>query len=511
MFENHPNNQIDLNDLAFVNQTQGLVIESLPCPMNPLTNKINPNVSRFRVLGAPAGQVTSVFHVKPIYYEHRDGGWRPLYEVTKHHGNRRITIAYEQLDQIHPDFLKWLIARQKLLKNGVLEITSPYDREKVLEVTDEPVVGERKAVFSFTTSTFYPDPSPETATVDGIAQRLDTDTTWAACRGAASATGIDDTSSVLYHTSELRASAKYEMGRLFMLFDTSAITDSDTIDSGTLITTSSGDDTNIANVGLVQGTTASNTAIATGDYDGITLNSPTEGATAITPSGTDGSTNTFTLNASGLSWVNKSGVSNYCCRYSRDISDSAPSARSYYTVHCAEYTGTTRDPKLTINHTANPGVTINPSAQVGTFSIPAYTPKHGSTLSPNAQVDTFSIPAYTVRLPKVVSVSAQVATFSIPSYSVVIAGVSVSPSAQTVTFSIPTYQVQTYALIMPNGQTLTFTLPAYTLAVESNVTISPNTLVLTFTLPNRTKVGAIWVKRGRSTNATWVRSTRNSN
>ena len=156
-------------------------------------------------------------------------------------------------------------------------------------------------------------------------------------------------------------------------------------------------------------------------------------------------------------------------------------------------------------------VTVNPSAQVDTFSIPAYSIARGWVTSPSAQVGTFSTPAPTVSLPKVVSVSPQVATFSIPSYNVIMSGVIVQANPQTVTFSIPAYQVNTYALVMPNGQTLTFTVPAYTIVVEANVTISPNTLVLTLTTPSRAKVGAVWVKRGRSTNATWVRSTRNSN
>lgn len=165
----------------------------------------------------------------------------------------------------------------------------------------------------------------------------------------------------------------------------------------------------------------------------------------------------------------------------------------------------------TITNSGATNVTVTPTAQVDTFSIPAYTVKRGWVTFPFVQVDTFSIPPPTVSLPKVVSVNPQVATFSIPSYNVIMSGVIVQANPQTVTFSIPAYQVKTYALVMPNGQTLTFTVPAYTIVVEANITISPNTLVLTLTTPSRTKVGAVWVKRGRSTNATWVKSTRNSN
>ena len=164
---------------------------------------------------------------------------------------------------------------------------------------------------------------------------------------------------------------------------------------------------------------------------------------------------------------------------------------------------------LDLNESVN--VTVTPSAQVDTFSIPAPTYKHGSTLTPSAQVGTFSVPAYTVSLPKVVSVTAQVATFSIPAYSVILADIVVAPSVQSLTFSIPAYQVKTYVLLTPNGQTLTFSIPASTIVTEANIVLTPNTLTLTFVTPTLAKVGAVWVKRGRSTNATWVRSTRNSN
>lgn len=155
-------------------------------------------------------------------------------------------------------------------------------------------------------------------------------------------------------------------------------------------------------------------------------------------------------------------------------------------------------------------VTVSPSAQVATLTVPTYTPKHGSSLFPSAQVATFSVPAYTVSMPKTISATVGTATFSIPLYN---AGGNkvLYPSAQALTFSIPAYQLLTYNFLTPNGQVLTFTLPANTVTTTANITITPTTIVLTFVTPSRAKVGAVWVKRGRSTNATWVKSTRNSN
>jgi len=153
------------------------------------------------------------------------------------------------------------------------------------------------------------------------------------------------------------------------------------------------------------------------------------------------------------------------------------------------------------------GILVQPSAQVITASIPAYSVNTDMVVFASVVASTFSIPTYTVSLPKVVEPNAQVATFTIPTYSV-LHNALVAASVQALTFSIPTYTVTGQTKVVADAQTLTFSLPAHTVVLGS--TITPDAQVLTFILPTLAKVGAVWTKIGRSTDATWARKSRNN-
>jgi len=163
---------------------------------------------------------------------------------------------------------------------------------------------------------------------------------------------------------------------------------------------------------------------------------------------------------------------------------------------------------VTYESTGATGVTVNPAAQVATFSVPAYTMKYGWTTSPSAQTATFSLPTRTVTAHWKVSPSAQTVTFSIPAYVVVGGGVAVSPSPQTATFTIPTAAILTGSIVSPDAQTLTFSVPAS--AVQANVQISPDVQTLTFSVPTLAFIGALWKRSVRNTGS-WTRSVINNN
>lgn len=179
-------------------------------------------------------------------------------------------------------------------------------------------------------------------------------------------------------------------------------------------------------------------------------------------------------------------------------------------------------------------VTVSPAAQVLTFSLPAYSVATGVTVSPAAQVATLSIPAYSVSTAAVVSPSAQVATFSIPSYTIDAGGnVSIAAAVQNLTLSIPSYVVSLESVVTPSTQVATFSTPSPTFALGTGVTVTPAaqvatlsiptytitttfgvvvsvaTQVLTFTLPTLAKIGGVWTKRARETDATWSRRSVN--
>jgi hypothetical protein len=173
---NKQENQIDINDMLYATERFGVLSNATPCPVDKYTGKINPHVSRFTNAD---GETVSIFHIKPIYYEHTNGSWRPLYEVSSVYANHRIVFEYESLPHIHPRYIDWLQKRMKLIGGEVL-IKSPisngfvkYDNivSSIHRLSAKPTIG-------LTTTTVYPDPNPETTTVDGILQ-LGTSNTFA--------------------------------------------------------------------------------------------------------------------------------------------------------------------------------------------------------------------------------------------------------------------------------------------------------------------------------------------
>jgi hypothetical protein len=367
--------QYDLNDAAFV-EKQGYKPKGfVPCPLSA-DGHINPQVSRFWLGG---NRYVSVFHVKPVYYETRDNHWRPLSEVCGHYGNKRITIKYEKLDLIHPNFLSWLIKRQAVL-NGVLEVTSPFEFGKRFQLTDQiGIVGA--ATISFTTTTVYPDPNTETTTFDGGIGNIfnASGTSLSAAESTTTTTNLNDTAVYLQENDYgigigyVRApSGQHYPFRSATLFDTSAI-GSDTIDSATLSLAtglSSVDGMNDAygyiSVGSV--TPASNTGWSAAD---ITFSNwgTTQYATGIDISSwaAVNNYNNFTLNATGEAAINGSGVSKFGFMHGREFENqnwTGGSANSYVRPFSADNTGTTYDPKLVVEHTAGAGATFRPRIMV---------------------------------------------------------------------------------------------------------------------------------------------------
>ncbi len=122
------NDAIDINDLRHIQERFGEVVGWLPGAVTKETGKINPQATMTMLAN---GKLATVFHVKPVYYETPTGAWRPLSEVTTHHGNKKI-ILNENWWQIHPRYLNWLDKRCKLIGGELLipslisAIPTPY-------------------------------------------------------------------------------------------------------------------------------------------------------------------------------------------------------------------------------------------------------------------------------------------------------------------------------------------------------------------------------------------------
>lgn len=206
-----------------------------------------------------------------------------------------------------------------------------------------------------TTSTFYPDPDPETTSVDGYMVHS-TGSGWATARAATTSTTTDDTIAAQV-VIQSEATANGIVSRNPFLFDTSSL-GSDTIDSGTFSLYSQGsgnntESTNPADLALVSSSPASDTGLVSSDFNisnwGSTLYASVYDLGTFI--GSTGYKN-MTLNASGEAFINGSGITKFGIRGKNDVDNNAPTARSYGLGYYADETGTTKDPKLVIEHTA---------------------------------------------------------------------------------------------------------------------------------------------------------------
>jgi hypothetical protein len=191
-----------------------------------------------------------------------------------------------------------------------------------------------------TTSTsyeVYPDPSPESSSVDG--DTYGTSSSKATARSTG--TGASDTGTRLRIGAYFQ-DPTYIVYRAWLLFDTSPIGATQNVDKVLFTVVPNG----VAGYSLElrSATTASNTAIATGDHNGW-------GATALTDEaiawgGTDNNVRTaYTLNASGRSNINRTGVSKFSIVTQADATDGTfPTSSVSDYVNSADATGTANDP-----------------------------------------------------------------------------------------------------------------------------------------------------------------------
>jgi len=232
-----------------------------------------------------------------------------------------------------------------------------------------------KHTFGFVKKVFASHGNDFSGAGDGQVHKADSQD-WDATHDATTGGTADDTSDadVAAFVSFYGANF-YRINRAFYPVDTSAIPAGDTIDSATfnvyVANTSNADNDGDDFIRLVQTDQPDNTTLTTSDYNncGATDN-PTAGATDldITDDITDGVYNVWTLNATGLGWIKKSGESSPCgsaltgwtClgqREGHDVIDSAiagtPSVNSgFISARFSEFTGTDSDPYLAVTHSS---------------------------------------------------------------------------------------------------------------------------------------------------------------
>ncbi|OGT23553.1 MAG: hypothetical protein A2W47_04570 [Gammaproteobacteria bacterium RIFCSPHIGHO2_12_38_15] len=334
---------IDENDLQFITKKYGKPLFWQPAPMsihkgriNKGLPKINPHLSRFFY----KDEIVDVNHIKPIYYQSWTGEWRPLYEVCHGYGNHWATLKDDWQNKIHLRFIQWWMKRMDLIKGKIL---FPFP------------VTQRQLMYA-TISNFYPDPNPETTTVDGRAFQAVTDTWANLVAGAGTTAGDSDAATdAPVGNSEVAANTWGIIIRGFFLFDTSTIPDTDSITAADfVIDVNLKDDQNTswdsASV-IVSSAPASNTAIVAGDYDsrGTTAFS----ATKLLANVVVGS-NTWAFNSTGLTNISKTGVSKFAFVWDDDRSNTTPpweaSKNNQINLDFADTADTTTDPKFVVTY-----------------------------------------------------------------------------------------------------------------------------------------------------------------
>jgi hypothetical protein len=242
-----------------------------------------------------------------------------------------------------------------------------------LEVTEENLVGALKAQLvqtiklldsgqppvsmdsvGRTTTVVYPDANPESTSVDGYALRTSTSVTFETIRaGAGTGAGASDITASTVLSASSTTDQFDQLQRLIFLFNTASIPDQDTITDATFSFILNSKTLNLGDTGLhlIASAPASDTNIVSGDYGNFTFTD--YGSLASVNALSTGTYSNLTLNSTGLTAIQKDGISKFGMVLEWDYTGIftgtwASGSDTNAAVRMADRTGTTSDPKLTV-------------------------------------------------------------------------------------------------------------------------------------------------------------------
>lgn len=220
------------------------------------------------------------------------------------------------------------------------------------------------------TTTAFPDPDPETTTVDGDIGRNSVNESFALIRsGVANLVRPSGTLVASHLGSNVTSSNYFAMFRFCALFDFSAIEDINTKESATyeiVVQTKADGFAPAGSVSLVTTTPASNTDLVAGDYAQFGTTKQADDKTVASITADNVTYNAWTMNATGLTNISLTTVSKFGNRTAYDTDNAEPTWTSDVSsgitvMPTAETTGTGKDPKTVLIHSAAtfvPRVTI---------------------------------------------------------------------------------------------------------------------------------------------------------
>jgi len=274
-------------------------------------------------------ELKTTFLPKPQFYQDKDGVWRQI---------EYATTTEEIFSQ-----------------SGAI----PYIAKREFF---ERLTGA-KPVYALS-ATYYPDPNTESTSVDGYVQynaTLGGLCDWSLMRDATIGHSVDDSGTTIpislyiLYIDDPVFSCYYDMGRIFLLFDTSALPNNATISAATLsvyvTAKDNGDNDGDDTLNVVTTTPASNTALSTADFDqlGTTLQASAIDITSIST----GAYTDFTLNSTGRGNISLTSITKFGLREGHDVGNVqiAEGSTNGITAYSADQTGTANDPKLAVTYT----------------------------------------------------------------------------------------------------------------------------------------------------------------
>ena len=255
------------------------------------------------------------------------------------------------------------------------------------------------------TLTVYPDPSSGATTVDGVAgsvSRTDADSEagWDALLAAAgdfARTGGYSSGLETAFAWQGSGSTWQVLLRYIATLDASALDDAATINSAVWsVYGEAKRDPATATpiINLYGSTPAANNDLAGSDKANV---GSTAYATQIAwASLSTGAYNDFTLNATGLAAISKTGITKFAMReVTYDVGSTNPAFSTNETafeIRSADYTGTGSDPKLVIDYIAD--ITI--SVPLATINLQGFAPANSTTISVDLATITMTAFAPTI-------------------------------------------------------------------------------------------------------------------
>ena len=212
------------------------------------------------------------------------------------------------------------------------------------------------------TMTFYPDPHPESTTVDGYARQgygAGSGVVWATIQPAAGNLAFDSDALIYFaHIAGDTNSPNWRIiGRSIFLFDTSVIgTDSISAATLSLYGNAEADPASWGiDINIYSSAPATDTAVVAGDYDSLGITAYCDTSLTLATFSTI-AYNDFAFNAAGIAAISKTGISKFGAREAiHDAGNSEPAhsnSESYFYGYMADQANTTYDPKLVVTYTA---------------------------------------------------------------------------------------------------------------------------------------------------------------